>query len=394
MSKTVTTATANAVGTAPATAAGTTAAAAPPEPPPFLLTAPQGGAARTLLSYAAALPLPSPDARLLALVIAIRAARTGIGNITGMDLRALRLTDSAEAVAALRGLGWQVPGPLLDGEPDIPVPVTVPGLTDGPERPLPFGKFMRSRVSGWTARTLNSKPVKKTAPVMRLAALFVAAHTSPELNGTVPDELPEACRAVLPDLLGRGFLAELAGDRYRLDPGVRHLAGQLPHPDDQGEPAVVPSQRAAAWPEVGPDEWVKWKADATPALRRHAEAVEHCAVCALPVERVATAFAATRPSVPAPRSVRAAYETWQEKHPDRGPLAARFTVAFRAEHGHGPSYTQLCAGLGWKLSRNVRTLVVEQLLAEGWLTDTAPVPWTLRPGKAAQAAGIALPAPR
>ncbi|WP_173476252.1 hypothetical protein [Streptomyces sp. 150FB] len=38
------------------------------------------------------------------------------------------------------------------------------------------------------------------------------------------------------------------------------------------------------------DAWTDWKTSATPALRRHIEAVEYCAVCPLPPERVAEAF--------------------------------------------------------------------------------------------------------
>jgi hypothetical protein len=66
-------------------------------------------------------------------------------------------------------------------------------------------------------------------------------------------------------------------------------------------------------------------------------------------------------------------------------------VAFRAEHGHGPSVRQLSTGFGWEMWPPLRLLVVRRLLANGWLADTAPVPWTLRPGSAADAHGIALP---
>jgi hypothetical protein len=46
------------------------------------------------------------------------------------------------------------------------------------------------------------------------------------------------------------------------------------------------------------------------------------------------------------------------------------------------------------MSRELRIHVIRRLIAEGWLTNTDPVPWTLRPGKAAQAgtAGAAAPA--
>ncbi|MFJ5804087.1 hypothetical protein [Streptomyces decoyicus] len=66
-------------------------------------------------------------------------------------------------------------------------------------------------------------------------------------------------------------------------------------------------------------------------------------------------------------------------------------AVFRAQHGHGPSYSQMCAGLGWNLPRNLRTFVVQRLLVNEWLTETAPAPWTLRPGKTAQAQGLSLP---
>lgn len=356
---------------------------------PFLLTAQQGHAARTLLSYVAALPLSSPDAQLFAVTVAIRAARGGVGNLTGIDLRSLKLSDPAQGVAALRGLGWQIPHLLVEGDPETPVPVTVPALTAECGHPLPFGKQMRSRVSGWTTRTLAAKPVKKTTPATRLAALFLAAYSSSRLHGTVPDDLPDACRAALPDLRSKNFLADLSADRYRLDPGVRHLAGLLPNPADPDEP--VAPRGTPNWPQISLAEWAQWKEKASQALRRHAEAVETCAVCALPFDQVAAAFASTRCLVPAPRYVREAYGSWKEQHPDRGPLAAQFTVAFRAEHGHGPSFNQLCSGMGWNRPRTLRAFIVHRLLVNEWLTDTAPVPWTLRPGMTAQAHGIVLP---
>ncbi|MEE1738725.1 hypothetical protein [Streptomyces sp. BE147] len=362
------------------------------------MTTRQGEAARALLSYVASLGLPDPDAQLMAVVVAIRAARGGIGNLSGADLSALRLGDARAAVDALRGLGWQVDDVLLDGDPATPVPINVPDLVDGASHPLPLGKNMRSRVSGWSTRALSAKPVKKLPPAARLASLFLAAHSTSQLLGRIPSELPEACRAALPDLLRKGYLAELSEDRCRLAPVVRHLSGRRPPTEE--EEAAEPSESEGATAPVSTrfrfseEAWARWKASASPALRRHVEAVEYCAVCALEPERVAEAFMVPGRPQPCPQKTKTAYDEWKSRHPDRGMLAAEFTVAFRAEHAHGPSYTQLCTGLNWKLKRALRGLVVRRLLANEWLTDTAPVPWTLRPGQAAQDQGVMLPRAR
>ncbi|MFG2197116.1 hypothetical protein [Streptomyces sp. NPDC048639] len=85
------------------------------------------------------------------------------------------------------------------------------------------------------------------------------------------------------------------------------------------------------------------------------------------------------------------YGAWKDQHPDRGSLAARFTVDFRAQHGHGPSYRQLCTGLGWDVPHCLRTFIVYRLLVNEWLIETVAKPWTLRPGNTAEADGIALP---
>ncbi|MEK8142224.1 hypothetical protein NKH18_05925 [Streptomyces sp. M10(2022)] len=189
---------------------------------------PTGDAARSLLAYVAALPLEDPDAQLLAVVVSIRAARGGVGNLTGTDLRALRLADTDGAVAALTALGWQSAGELLLADPQTPVGVSVPDLADTVDRTLPFGKAMRSKVSGWSTRTAAAKPLRKTSATMRLAALFLAAHGSSDCHRDLPADLPEHCRAVLPDLVDKGFLAELDGDRYRLHEAVSHLSGRDP----------------------------------------------------------------------------------------------------------------------------------------------------------------------
>ncbi|MFJ7063625.1 hypothetical protein ACIQVA_39320 [Streptomyces microflavus] len=112
------------------------------------------------------------------------------------------------------------------------------------------------------------------------------------------------------------------------------------------------------------------------------------------MERVAKAFILPAGNGFFPWHVKTAYGQWKDEHPDRGPQAADFTVAFRTEHGHGPSFKQLGDGMGWELPRPVLGFVVTRLVANEWLTKTGEVPWTLRPGAAAQQQGIVLPAAR
>ncbi|MDX3054464.1 hypothetical protein PV394_04835 [Streptomyces sp. NE06-03E] len=348
------------------------------KPKPFLLTPSQGEAARTLLAYVGSLPLPDADAQLLAVVVAIRAARTGIGNLTGQDLRSLRLADPEAAVTSFAALGWQRQEILLGDDLVTPVGIVVPDLAGRPDARLPFGKVMRSRVSGWTVRTLAAKPVKKTSTAARLAALFLAAHGPADAYGTLPAHLPDDCRTALPELLAKGFLKELDGDRYLLSEAVRHLAGVRP-------PSDIPAAGRKE-PEADELSWEDWKGRASVALRRHVEAVESCTDCSLSTARVSEAFMRTAVPAQFEEKVRAAHRVWEAKFPAQGPAAAEFAAAFRAAHGHGPSVKQLCKAMGWgKMSRELRMYVVRGLIADGWLTNTDPVPWTLRPGRAARA---------
>uniref|UniRef100_A0AAU3H3M7 Uncharacterized protein n=1 Tax=Streptomyces sp. NBC_01401 TaxID=2903854 RepID=A0AAU3H3M7_9ACTN len=367
----------------PSVSSSTTPATAAPvvKPKPFLLTPCQGEAARALMAYVGSLPLTGADAQLLAVVVTIRAARSGVGNLTGQDVRSLRLADPEGAVGAFAALGWQRQEALLGEDLVTPVGVLVPDLSGRPDPPLPFGKVMRSRVSGWTLRTMSAKPVKKASAAARLAALFLAAHGPADGYGTLPAHLPDECLAVLPELLDKGFLAELDGDRYLLSEAVRHLSGTRPPSDT---PPLVRDD-----PEAGQLSWDAWKDRASVALRRHVEAVERCPDCALSTALVSEAF--MRKAVPAQfeEKVRAAYDTWEARYPHQGPAAAEFTAAFRAGHGHGPSVKQLCKGMGWgKMSRELRIHVIRRLIADGWLMNTDPVPWTLRPGKAAVRDGL------
>ncbi|MYS10117.1 hypothetical protein GTW71_27620, partial [Streptomyces sp. SID6041] len=315
------------------------AAVGEPPPVPFLLTAERGRAARRLLGHVASLPLPGPEARLFAVMVTIRAARGGVGNVTGMDLNALRLSDPHEAVTALRGLGWQIADTIFDSDPAAPpTSVTVPELSTLPaegDHPLPVGRESRSRVSGWTAKTMSAKPLKKLPPAARLAALFLAAHGTAERLEPLPADLPVACLPALPALVEKGFLAELSDDAYRLDPRVGHLAGvRVPAENDTAPGDGSAAARATRF-RFDADAWSAWKDEASPALRRHVQSVEDCALCAFAAPAVAQAFTTCAPAGPPAPATRLRHRQWQEAHPEPGPRAAAFTVDFRARHGHG-----------------------------------------------------------
>ncbi|MFJ6493471.1 hypothetical protein [Streptomyces californicus] len=166
-------------------------------------------------------------------------------------------------------------------------------------------------------------------------------------------------------------------------------------PPGEGKTAIPPAgAEAGRWYAFRTEDWERWKTAATHALRQHVESVERCALCPWSVERVAEAFMLPPGRKFFPRHVKAAYGQWKDEHPDRGPQSAEFSVAFRTEHAHGPSFKQLGDGLGWELPRPVLGFVVMRLVANEWLARTGEVPWTLRPGPAAQQQGIVLPAAR
>ncbi|MGX1977125.1 hypothetical protein [Streptomyces kronopolitis] len=318
------------------------------------------------MSYVASLPLTDAGAQLLAAVIALRAGRRR-GNVTGQVLRSVCLVSPEKAVDALSTLGWQFADDVLNVDGKFPVAVTVPNLAEE----LPLSATAQSRVLRWVTRVLAVEQVAESSPAARLAALFLAAHSSNDRYGVLPDEMLGHCRQALPELVSKGFVVDLADDRYVLDVSVQHLTGM--HPRSHDSTAFVRVR------------WEAWKDEVSPALRRHAEAVEHCPRCALPLERVAPAFMQQGLPVQATSKVRTAYSAWKETQLDRGLRAAEFAATWRAEHGHGPSIAQLCRGLEWPLeSRDLRAYIVQRLVANGWLTHTFPVPWTLRPGKAAE----------
>lgn len=67
--------------------------------------------------------------------------------------------------------------------------------------------------------------------------------------------------------------------------------------------------------------------------------------------------------------------------PDQGARAARIVADHRLEHGHGPTWSQLAAEMGWP-SRFVAQRHIEALRASGWLR-TGKAPHSLQPGRAA-----------
>ncbi|MFE1250601.1 hypothetical protein [Streptomyces sp. NPDC058735] len=152
-----------------------------------LLTVPaQWECVRSVLAHVAGhTPLPGAEARLLVLMLTLRTARTGTGNLVGQDVNALGLTDPEELVEQLTGCGWlSLPGTvgdLLASRPENPTPVTVPSVVpdeDGTS-PFTFGRKTRPKLSGWAQRVVSDKKLRKAkAPAgARLLAVTLATWT-------------------------------------------------------------------------------------------------------------------------------------------------------------------------------------------------------------------------
>ncbi|WP_324605391.1 hypothetical protein [Streptomyces sp. NRRL F-2664] len=142
--------------------------------------------ARTVLAHVTDhAPLPGPDARLLVLMLTLRTAHTGTGNLVGQDLTALGLADTEDLVERLTGCGWLglpgTAGDLLASRAENPTPVTVPSLAPraGGAGPFTFGRKMRPKLSGWAQKVTSDKRLRqsKATAGTRLLALTLATQT-------------------------------------------------------------------------------------------------------------------------------------------------------------------------------------------------------------------------
>lgn len=153
----------------------------------FLIGPMQWTNARSVLDHLADhAPLPGAEARLLTVMLTLRTAHTGTGNLVGQDINGLNLSDPDGLLSELAGSGWlSLPGTagdVLDARPENPVPITVPSLVPGDDGtgPLSFGRKMRPKLSGWAQRVVSDKKLRKSkaSPGARMLALALAARTS------------------------------------------------------------------------------------------------------------------------------------------------------------------------------------------------------------------------
>ncbi|WP_406011823.1 hypothetical protein OG520_01140 [Streptomyces sp. NBC_00984] len=154
-----------------------------------LLSGPaQWAHARSVLAHVTdTSPLPGPEARLLVVMLTLRTARTGTGNLVGQDVTGLGLSEPEDLVAQLADSGWLrlpgTPGDLLTSRPENPTPITVPSLVpDDKPGPFTFGKKLRPKLSGWAQKVVSDKKLRKTKTGAgpRLLALVLATHSSPD----------------------------------------------------------------------------------------------------------------------------------------------------------------------------------------------------------------------
>ncbi|MFB6807639.1 hypothetical protein [Streptomyces sp. NPDC056387] len=178
--------------------------------------------ARSVLAHVADhTPLPGPEARLLVLMLTLRTANTGTGNLVGQDLTALGLTGTEDLVEKLSGCGWlELPGTvgdLLASRPENATPVTVPSLAPGEDGtgPFTFGKKMRPKLSGWAQKVISDKKLRKAKATAgtRLLALTLATQT--DTSGSLGSG-------------GQGIGLNALAAWVPVDPGeLKHLVDQL-----------------------------------------------------------------------------------------------------------------------------------------------------------------------
>ncbi|MFC7219464.1 hypothetical protein ACFQLX_14975 [Streptomyces polyrhachis] len=214
-----------------------------------VLSPTQAGQARATLDHVRR-HAPPGDAcvRLTALLLALRAARSGTAHLTGQDLSGWLGEEAGRVLEDLVASGWlEMSGAgstadVLASRPESPTPFALPDLLpDGPA-PLVLGKLARTRISGWAQKAANDRKLrKKKAPAgARLLALYCAAHA--RLDGRLgadPGEglglegVAAVCAVPVEEVAGQAELlvaggwlaeAEVAGGRLRGRLGERVLA--------------------------------------------------------------------------------------------------------------------------------------------------------------------------
>ncbi|MGK5638630.1 hypothetical protein ACSNOK_10015 [Streptomyces sp. URMC 126] len=154
---------------------------------PRLLTRPQGAQARSALEYAAAhAPSEQAEVRLAVLMLTLRAARAGTGNVTGQDLTGWLSHDAERVLGQLVADRWlDLPGTVAEAmasRSEDPTAFTVPSLLPDQADRFALGKTTRAKVSGWAQKVVGDRKVrkKKLGATTRLLALYTAAFARPD----------------------------------------------------------------------------------------------------------------------------------------------------------------------------------------------------------------------
>ncbi|MFJ9341993.1 hypothetical protein ACIRP0_22230 [Streptomyces sp. NPDC101733] len=154
---------------------------------------------RSVLDYVQAhTPRPEAEVRLAVLLLTLRAARDGTGNITGHDLAHWLSTDAEQVLRQLVAADWlHLPGSVTDAltsRPENFTAFTVPTLLPEQPRPFNFGKTTRTTISGWVQKAATDRKVRQEKPgaALRLLTVYTAAHTRLDgrLGHTQGDGIP------------------------------------------------------------------------------------------------------------------------------------------------------------------------------------------------------------